>query len=244
MGWGAILRGRVGAVYLCLISLGRGEAGPGEGLECSVWGIFWSRGDDGGCDGCTDDGRCTSMGGGGGESVGTMWELVGELGVGSDEEMGLGCRRLGVGRMLVVGGRLGGKRRRMGSPSVDRLRIITIRRRELIHLRVIRRILGGLPIVWIRRRLVVGRRRTAKDGLVRLIALVWLTWASWPLHRDWQWGVSLVVVVVVVGGRIKLAAIECVDASGDAFAWKTHDNIIACPVLELFPSAVRDDDKT
>lgn len=124
------------------------------------------------------------MGGRGCESGGTMWGVVGMGVVRRYGEMGLGCGGLGVGRMLVVGGGLRGKRRRVRSPSVDSLRIIIVRRRELIHLRVIRRILGGLSIVCIPQRLVVGRRRAAKDRLVRLVALVWLTWTSWPLHRD------------------------------------------------------------
>ena len=167
------------------------------------------------------------MGGGGGKSVGTMGKVVGEVVVGRDGEVGLGCGRLGVGRMLVVGGGLGGERGRVGSPSVDPLRVITVGRRELIHLRVIRHILGGLPIERIRRRLVVGRRRTAKDGLVRLVALVWLTWAGWPLHRGWRWGGLL-----VVAGRIELAAIEyCVDPQTMMRSLGKRATM-HCPVLE------------
>lgn len=187
--WGcAILQGSVGAVYLCLISLGRGKAGPGEGLECSIWGIFWIWGDGGGCGGYTEDGWRAGMGGGCGECVGTMWEVVGVLIAGREGEMGLGCGGLGIGGTLrVVGSRLGNARR-MGSAPVDLRWVIVVRWGEPIHGRVIRRILGGLDMVWVRRGVVVGRRRTAKDGLVRLVALVWLARASWPLHRDWRWG--------------------------------------------------------
>ena len=135
-----------------------------------------------------------------------MWVGAGVLVVGRGGEMGLGCGGLGVGREMLVVGDIA---RRVGGASVDRLRVIIVWRGELVHGRVIRRILDGLAIVWTRRRLVMGRRRTAKDGLVRLVALVWLTWASWPLHRAWRWGGLLGVVVVVVG-RIELAAIiEC-----------------------------------
>lgn len=88
-GWCAILWGRVGAIYLGLISLGRGEAGPGEGLECSIWGIFWPWGDGGGWDGCTEDGGCAGMEGGRSECVGPMWGVLGVLVVGGGGEMGL-----------------------------------------------------------------------------------------------------------------------------------------------------------
>jgi hypothetical protein len=205
-GWCAILRGRVGAIYLGLISLGRGKTGPGEGLECSIRGIFWLWRDGGGCEGCTEDGGCAGMDGGRRECAGTMWGVLGVLVVGREGEMGLGCGGLGVGRMvLVVGGRLGNSARGVGGASVDRLRVVVVRRGELVHGRVIRRILGVLAIVCVHPRLVMGRRRTAKDGLVRLVALVWLTWASWALHRGWRWGGLLVVV-----GRIGLAAsVEC-----------------------------------
>ena len=122
-------------VDLGLISLGRGETGPGEGLERGIWGIFWLGGDDGGCDGCTDDGGCTGVEGRRGELTGVVMMLV----LGRSGEMGMGW---GVGRKVVVGGGLVSDGRRVGSASVDPLRVIIMG--ELIHGGVVR---GGLAIV-------------------------------------------------------------------------------------------------
>lgn len=178
-GQSVILRGRIGAVYLCLISLGRRKTGAGEGLESGIWRIFRFGGYDGRCDGCTDDGGCAGMEGGWGECTGTMWAGVGVRVV--RRQVGLRCGRLGVGGMGVVGGGLGTEGGRVGGAPVDGLRVIV-----LVHWRGVVRRTGGLAIERGRRCLVVRCGRPAKDGLVCLVALVWLAWASWPLHRGWR----------------------------------------------------------
>lgn len=180
---GCILRGGLGAIYLCLISLGRGQTGSSEILEGGIWGIFWSGGDDGRGNWGAEYGGRTGMGRGGDEGVWTMGLVMVMVVLLRDGEMGLRWGRLGVGRVGVVVGR--GWARRVRSAPVNRGRVVIVWRRKLVHLRVIGRALLGLSIIWTRRRhrrLVVGRGRAAKDGLVRLVALVWLTWASWPLH--------------------------------------------------------------
>lgn len=127
--------------------------------------------------------------------------------------------------MLVVGGRLGNKARRVGGASVNRLRVI------MIHGQVVRHTVDGRGVVGIHPRLVMmGRRRTAKDGLVRLVALVWLTWASWSLHRDWQWSAS--------SGGSSSQRLSCERPC----AWKTRDNELPCFGTRRFPSAIHNDD--
>lgn len=66
-------------VYLGLISLGGRKTRAGEGLECSIWWIFWFWEYDGRSDGCTEDRGCAGVEGRWSEYMLAMWGVLGVL---------------------------------------------------------------------------------------------------------------------------------------------------------------------